>query len=770
MPDCKQMRRVSWAKARFSRGRAALGRVVVVLFTAVLMLASKTTLAGHRQIVRVGVYDNPPKLFFSGGHISGILGNLVYAIALRENWQIVPIQCTWAQCLSMVEKGRIDLMPDVAFTERRSQLMSFGSVPALFSWSKIYSNPKERLHTIEDLSNTKIAVLDGSTQERYLRQLLENFRVKGAHLLPTKSMASAFMLAKTGRADAVVANKFFGDAEAAKYGLDGTPISFQPTQLYFVTAKGRSASLRAGIDEYLSRWEADPVSVYYKILSKWRVRGEPFHIPVWTWWTIGALALVLLVTLVVTLVMQLRGLGKIRRLAYYDPLTGLANRTFFLERIEHALSIYERSGINGALLFIDLDNFKGLNDTLGHAKGDLLLKQAAQRLLRHVRKGDILARLGGDEFLLLMPNLHDARAPLVTHVLTEANSLRDVLTEEPYDLGGSTYRATASIGVALFSDATMTIEDGTVSGILLKQADMAMYAAKNAGRNQVQYFTPIMQAAVAERHELERLMIDALQTGQFHLVYQAIVDRDQNVVGAEALARWEHPERGSISPDVFIPLAESTGLILPLGEWILREACRELAAWRNDAGYAKLCLAVNVSAWQFSSPQFVPLVKEIVENSGADARRLKLELTESVMVENTDELIGKMNALRDIGIQFSLDDFGTGYSSLSFLKRLPLDSLKIDRSFVRDLLENESEAAIVRAIVSLGDTLSIAIIAEGVETQMHYEYLRDLGCTLMQGYLFGRPGEARELFRLGYTANGVSQTECGAGILSCTPR
>ena len=429
---------------------------------------------------------------------------------------------------------------------------------------------------------------------------------------------------------------------------------------------------------------------------------------------------------------QKRAADQIHALAFYDALTELPNRRLLMEQLKKALLTHTRNHRLGALLFIDLDNFKTLNDTLGHETGDLLLRQVASRLLECVRESDSVARLGGDEFVVMVEDLSEdpveaaVQAELVSHKILAAFGA-------PFELAGREHRSTPSIGVTLFGKSHTEVED------LLKQADLAMYQAKAAGRNTVRIFDQGMQAAVDGRVAMESDLREGLSQHQLLLHYQPVVQSDGRITGAEALVRWRHPVRGMVAPGEFIALAESTRLILPLGKWVLDAACAQLAVWARHPDTRHLTLAVNVSAYQFVEPDFVLQVLQTVDRSGADPRRLKLELTESLLADNMEDVILKMRALRDRGIDFSLDDFGTGYSSLSYLKRLPLAQLKIDQSFVRDLLVDPNDAAIARTIVALGASLGLAVIAEGVETEGQHQFLLNIGCSAFQGYLFGRP-------------------------------
>jgi diguanylate cyclase (GGDEF)-like protein/PAS domain S-box-containing protein len=423
---------------------------------------------------------------------------------------------------------------------------------------------------------------------------------------------------------------------------------------------------------------------------------------------------------------------KINELAYFDQLTGLPNRTLLLDRLKQAMTASARNETHGALLFIDLDNFKTLNDTHGHDMGDLLLKQVAQRVLACVREGDTVARMGGDEFVVMLANLSADEEEAAVGIETVAEKIL-VTLEQSYLLGALAFRCTASMGITLFRGQLNSIDD------LMKQADLAMYKAKEAGRNAFRFFDPHMEATVKERVALEEDLRRAIDAKQFMLYYQAQVVGDGRVTGAEVLVRWQHPTRGMVSPAEFIPLAEETGLILPLGNWILETACAQLAVWAAKPAMAHLTLAVNVSARQFYQADFVAQVLTVLKRSGAHPGQLKLELTESLLVENVQDIIEKMHALKTKGVSFSLDDFGTGYSSLSYLKRLPLDQLKIDQSFVRDVLIDPNDAAIAKTVVALAQSLGLGVIAEGVETEAQQHFLADSGCHAYQGYFFSRP-------------------------------
>jgi len=422
---------------------------------------------------------------------------------------------------------------------------------------------------------------------------------------------------------------------------------------------------------------------------------------------------------------------EIRHLAFYDPLTELPNRRLLLERLRQAVTASKRSGRQRALLFIDLDNFKNLNDTLGHAVGDLLLKEVGERLTGCIRAVDTAARVGGDEFVVLLEDLGKTSEEAAARAGSVAEKILASITEL-YVLAARECRSTASMGITVFGDGTES------SSAILQHADIAMYQAKAAGREAIRFFAPELQSAVNARAALEGELRQGIRNREFELWYQPQVDRGR-VVGAEALLRWNHPRRGILLRAEFISLAEETGLIVALGNQVLEDACRQLAVWAERTETASLSVAVNVSPRQFRQADFADRVLAVLEPTGANPGSLELEITESLLVEDLEETIAIMHALRSRGLRFSLDDFGTGYSSLAYLKRLPLDQLKIDGSFVRDMLGDATSRAIAQAIIWLSREMHLPLLAEGVETEEQRDWLAGLGCHAYQGYLFSPP-------------------------------
>jgi len=834
--------------------------LLLALLTSGQLLAEQTTL-------RVGVYENPPKLVTdSNGQLSGILGDILQVIAEQENWQLITVPCYWNECLQQLATGEIDLLPDVAASSERSELYDFHSTAALLSWSQIYVSRKHTLSSLLELDGKRLALLRGSIQYNYLRQLVDNFNMDVTFVLVDTQQA-AFTALTDGAADAVTANNFISELKAAELNLKPTPVVFQPSRLFFATPKGKHSEVLTALDKYLLQWQADAESPYFTILQKWNSSATKVSIPQEIWWLLIALLVGFVSAVIFSLLMRRRFheknsslrqtqqnlsvildsvdaciyikdlqlhyqyvnqnvckligledkdiLGKtdeqlfdaetfkslrkndlrviengeriaeeettvvsggddpqtfltvkmplrredgaiyalcgistditdylsiqkqLRKLALYDSLTGLANRRFLMEFLDDSLAESHQSEMEGALLIIDLDAFKTLNDTLGHHAGDLLLQGVSKRLQSRLAPQDLIARLGSDEFVIVKPNMGINRGEVeaAVQLLAEEILLDFVL---PYVLDQTQYIASASVGVALFSDA-----DGDVER-LLQEADMALYRAKASGRNSLRFFDPIMQKEVNRRSELERKLREAISLQQLELYVQPQISSDRQYVGMEALLRWHDPVEGFISPADFIPVAESSGLIIPLGAWVLRKACQILAEWSTLPGMENLTLSVNISPRQFRHLQFVEYIDSCIDEFGVNPNHLELEVTESLLIEDIDLTIERMNMLRQRGLRFALDDFGTGYASLSYLKLLPLNKLKIDQSFVRDVLTDINDEAIVSTIIALGQSLDLAVIAEGVETAEQAALLERSGCHVYQGYHFGKPAPVAE--------------------------
>ena len=827
------------------------------------LLCASAAAAAPRE-VRVGVYANAPKVFLdAGGQPAGILVDLLREIGQQEGWSLRYVPCEWDDCLAALADGRLDLMPDVAYTAERDARFDFHPTPAMYSWSQLYRRRELPIHSVFDLAGRRVALLQGSIQAELFAELTASFGVQ-PELQPAATLDEAFAMVRDGRADATIANHYFGSLHAPRYGLIETPIVFQPARLHYATGPGRNADLLQAIDGQLLAWRDRPQSPYYAIMKRWAAPQPQPAVPRLFWWGLAGVAALLLASLLLagrqrrqlhagsrhlsaaqeevgrfkaifdnasfaawisdldgrlvylnahaaalhgqgvaellgqpcaslydparldeaqafwrnvraghespaqelwhlardgrefpmlTSGLLLRDVAgapalvactavdisdrkqaeaRIHQLAFYDVLTGLPNRRLLVDHLQQALAGSARRGTSGALLFIDLDQFKTINDTLGHGVGDQLLQEVANRIRLQLRVGDTVARLGGDEFVVLIEELNEAPEIAASQAEGVGKKIMAALNR-PYQLAGSEHHSTPSVGVTLFTAGQGSVEE------LLKQADMAMYQAKAAGRNSLRFFDPQMQTVVAARAALQGDLHAALQAQQLLIHIQPQLDQSGWVIGAEVLLRWQHPQRGLVSPAEFIPVAEDSGLIHPIGQWVLEAACRQLVDWAQQPALRHLYLAVNVSVQQFRHPEFVPRVLEVLAQTGVDRHKLKLEITESLLMHDVEDVIAKMAALRAHGVRFSLDDFGTGYSSLAYLKRLPLDQLKIDASFVRDILDDPNDAAIVRTIIALARSLGLMAVAEGVETAAQRDTLAAEGCTVYQGYYYSRP-------------------------------
>ncbi len=828
------------------------------------LLASHPAGADFRRI-NVGIYENSPKVYTDAdGNPAGLFVELIGEIAHKEDWRLHFVHCTWAACLQQVAEGKIDLMPDVAYSRERSRRFDFPELPVTYSWSQVYRNSNTAIHTIADLAHRKVAVLRDSIQQRYLAQLMA-----GSHLqyqpYPVDTYSAGFEAVHEGRADAVVSNPFFGGRHAAAYGLIQTPIIFEPVSLYFATGKGRNDELLNTIDRYLARWREDPDSIYFaalrhamapppaivlptwlrlglyggvatvmlllmfSMLLRWQVRRataelnrandhlddvlaaspvvlyqlrreEDALIPEWVspnierlfgftavqalepgWWESRLHPLDR--ERVLNQVREVLAEGRIAQdyrivdaqgttryirdelraqtpapdgiyrfigtwsdltearsqaaqvdyLTKYDPLTGLANRGLLRSRLSAAIERARPDSGRIAVLCIDLDRFKNINDTLGHSEGDKMLCSVAVRLQGFARPSDMVARVGGDEFIVLLGDDPSAR-----RASEFAQQLLDLFAD-PIHVGKHALVVTASIGIGLFP------ADGNDADTLLKHAELALYEAKSVGRGTYRFFASELSSGALERLVMENALRGAAYRNELTLHYQPQIDlRSGSLVGVEALVRWKHPELGLVSPGNFIPLAEETGIIKEIGAWVLNEACRQMCEWRSS-GFLVPSVAVNLSAQQIEVGSLSNDVIKVLRATGLEARHLELEITESTIMRRPDEAVDALSELKQLGVLLSIDDFGTGHSSLAYLKRLPLDRLKIDQSFVRDIGHDPNDEAISRTVIDLARSLNLGTVAEGVEREEQADFLRAEGCEFAQGYLFSRPLPADEL-------------------------
>jgi len=716
-----------------------------------LLIASLHSLANDR-VVSIGVYDNPPKILLNAeGQVSGLFGDLIREIAIRENWILKPVPCKWDECLKLLDEGQIDLMPDVAKTAEREERMSFHQHPVLHSWSQVFAHKNTSIRSVLDLDQMRVAVLAGSVQQRYLTQLANEFDltidwkiIQGFH--------QGLELISAGQADAIATNNLFGGFHANQYNLEPTAIIFQPAQLYFTAPLNTDNTYLERIDFWITQWIDDADSPYQQVLQGWQTQKTVFVIPTAFW--IASVVLIVLLALALLILkrmshevhstrneLQINDIKlanmvetqkqEVHQLSFYDHLTELPNRRLFMDRLQTLLISLRSEPAMGAVMLVDIDNFRSLNDTLGHQLGDQLLTQFAKRLTLHLDKNVSLSRFGGDEFMLILENLSSDTHQVLTEVEEMIETLKTAL-EEPFHLDAHEVSASLSIGIVLFSEKNQDANE------LIQHAELAVFDAKKGGRQQVKFFDKEMQQQAEQRTQIEFGLRQALKNDELLLFYQAQY-RDNQLTGAEVLIRWQPLGGSLISPAEFIPVAEASGLILPIGYRILQHACEQLVKWSANPKTSDLILAVNISAVQIHDKDFINQVVKLLQETGAPADHLEFELTESMLIDNVEEAIIKINQLKELGIRFSLDDFGTGYSSLSMLTRFPLDTLKVDQSFVRDMHKDIRAFNVVKTVIELGRSLNLNVIAEGVETSEQRNSLTELGCQNFQGYLFAKP-------------------------------
>ncbi|WP_417442726.1 EAL domain-containing protein [Idiomarina abyssalis] len=836
------------------------------LLVIIFLLLAAAPLMAQDKTLKVGVYHNPPKIMFDEyGKLSGIHGELLMVVAERHNWQLLPVECDWEQCLTFLQQGKIDILPDVAKNDARAQWAEFHEEAALLSWSQLYAAKNEKITSLLDLNNKRVAVLKGSVQESYLQQLIESFELK-SELYPVESFSEGFDAVLTGKANAVATNQFFGNQQVVDRSVQMTPIMFLPSELFFAVSQQSSSDILTTIDNELKRLKADENSVYYQIIERWSSQQKAVSVPFYVWWIIAALVLLAVGVLFFNQLLRRKVADKtkalaqskyrlntildsveayiyikdkdlryqyanwqvlklfklelediigktdydlfdkttadqlksydskvlesghrlaqgevnnlpgekeihqfwsvkvplfdstnqviglcgistdiseyqnmkeeIQSLAYFDPLTGLANRRFMLERLNEEFDLYQSGGGDGVLVMLDIDHFKKINDSFSHDTGDELLILFGQRLESELRQADNAGRLGSDEFMVLLKSEKGQS-------LRDDSNLRQrlqVLLErlgEPYKLGGSLESVSVSMGITLFSDAQSP-------GDLMQAADLALSQAKDVNASKLQFFNTGIQREFNYRQQLIAALRKAIKSESLEIYlqpqYQQLSpDSALNCLGFEALLRWCDEELGWVSPAEFIPLAESQGLMPDLHRLVLDQVLSSIPRLQRSAPECGVRVAINVSASQFKTEGFVEDIEQRLLATGIPGELLELEVTESMLIDDIEHTANNMERLKALGVTFALDDFGTGYASLGYLKRLPLNSLKIDQSFIRDLHTNNSDEAIVRTVIALGNSLDLDIIAEGVETEEHLLKLQEMGCFRFQGYYFARP-------------------------------
>lgn len=845
-----------------SKGICHLRTILTFLIGLSLYVPACDVFADSVKHLKVGVYDNPPKLMLSDqGQLSGILGDLLVHIAEQQNWQLQVVRCDFADCLNLLQQGDIDVLPDVAMTQARTDIFSVHSEPALLSWSKIYTRAGSHIRDIFDLENKRIAVVDGSVQQSYLTDIATGFDTPLV-LVPVASFSDGFQQLLGAQVDAVASNQFFGDSYVVDKALESTPIVFMPTELHYAVTKGAHRDVLSAIDSALTELKVDRDSVYFDILDRYMPATNLIKLPRWIWYVIAGLVLLTISFIIFNRMLtrrvalktqqlalsekrlevvlnsvdacifikdcdlnyqyvnqrcaevlripldQITGandhelfpqpmadflnekdrhvLNTRKRLAYqeqhvdvqtgeerlfwsvkvpltapdgrlvgicgiatdvseyealksevnklanFDALTNLGNRRTLIDKLAERYN-EEKIVASDWLMFVDIDQFKTLNDRYGHDVGDQLLSQVGERIKSHCKHDEIVGRLGADEFYCLSREV--SQKPGYGDLDEWLNQLV-VKLEKPFVIAGSQLSASFSLGMVSLKDCKNYIE-------AMKAADLSVQQAKVAGGHCVRFFNEQMQEEFNQRQILLDALKRAIEDNQLTLAYQPQYKQTEHgtirCIGFEALLRWIDDEQGYISPGDFIPLAESNGLMPELNRIVMDQVMRDIDALTACVDDSSWVVAINVSASQLKASGFLNDLKERVATEPRLARHLELEITESVLIDDIDDVAQLMREVSSMGIQFALDDFGTGYSSLIYLKLLPFRRLKIDQGFVRDLLNDRSDEAIVKTVIALANGLGLETIAEGVETEEQQHRLVKLGCYQLQGFYLGRP-------------------------------
>ncbi len=821
--------------------------------------------AAPTKTVRVGLYQNPPKIYRDDdGEPAGLFVRLVNAIARHENWQLQFVSCDWGNCLHLLQAGNIDLMPDVAYSEPRKQRFGFHSIPVTHRWSVVLTRADEPVLNLNDLDGKRVGLLSDSVQIATLAKVMRGL---GLHYTQVTfpSYETAFQAVRDGNVDAVVSNSYYAAFSKKRFGLKESPIAFNPVALYFVTKQGDPLGLLGTVDTYLRKWRYDENSVYYAALSAAMVPKQEPVVPPRTRELVFAIFGLLLLVLTASAVLRwqvrrrtfqlresarrldhmlsassvvlyqlsmdstgvtvrwvsdnverlfgfqpqcviaqrdwpqhldpadremvsrnlatlrdtghlvqeyrirdARGTTRVVRdemrvlpgvpgqsdevvgswndlteareqaarvsfLTHYDPLTRLPNRALLHERMDDAVSRAKRERSGLAVFYVDIDRFKMINDSFGQLVGDAVLKMVGDRLSGLLRLGDVLARVGGNAFVMLMEDDAGRR-----DAATMAESIMETF-REPMPVAAQHVALTLSVGISLFPENGDNPED------LLQGAEAAMYEAKRKGRNSHQMYSTAISEGVSERVSIAAGIHNAAANGELLLHYQPQVElTSRRMVGVEALVRWQHPLLGLIPPGRFIPVAEELGMIGDIGVWVLEEACRQVVEW-DKQGLHVPRVSVNLSVQQIHGDTLIPLVQRALQDTGLDPNRLELEVTESMIMREPARATVTLEGMRALGVHLAIDDFGTGYSSLNYLKHLPINRLKIDRSFVRDIGVDRNSETISRAVISLARSLELETVAEGVEEESQLEFLLAEGCPVGQGYLFSRPVPAMQI-------------------------
>jgi diguanylate cyclase (GGDEF)-like protein len=699
------------------------------------------------QVIRVGVFPNPPVAFKDAkGEWRGISIDVLQAIANQKGWKLEYVEGSFSKHLKNFEEDKIDIISMMAYSDKRAEKYTFSRNPIISNWGLIYSRPGSKISSLLDLEGKRVGVMKNNIHDTAFRKLAKKFNLK-LKVVGLANFRDVMENVQTGKIDAGVVNRLFGALNANKYNLTETGVIFNPINIHYSSLKSEHKTILNVIDEKLLAFKADKDSVYFSAIRRWMT--QPAHTQSYRWliWLAVALFSVILVMFGLTILLRRQvavrtqelqsevderriAESKLDELAYYDSLTKLPNRVSLLEQLKISIAQAKRRNNKTAVLFIDIDRFKTVNDSLGHDAGDQLIIHVAKCLQACLRDEDSIHRFGGDEFVAI---LQDFTTPAyISHVTKRMLKSLDT----PIYIDATEVFSSICIGIAMYPD------DDDNGDNLLKYADAAMYHAKDQGGNNYQFYNKELTKRVQHRLRMEAHLRHALERNEFKLHYQPILNlKNLRPVGVEALIRWQDPQRALIMPDDFIPLAEETGLIVSIGDWVLEHACMQIKEWESQ-GLGQLHIAVNISSIQFDHNKLYSSVTSALNKAGLAAEQLELEITERMFLNITDNVRDTLDKLTNDGVKLSIDDFGTGYSSLSYLKQLPIDTLKVDRSFIMGIPEDKDDTQIAATVVTMAHGLGMDVVAEGIETEEQLKYLNTLGCGRGQGYYLSKPQSA----------------------------
>ncbi len=722
----------------------------LVFFTTTSIFADNDAEQQPVRTVRVGVLPNPPIAFKDKNYKwRGISIDILEEIALENNWHIKYVQGSYTDHLKNFETDKIDIISMMAYSKKRAEKYIFTRNAIISNWGLVYTRNNEDIASLLDLNNKRIGVMKNNIHFKAFLQLAQKFELS-FEIFEYENFRDVLQAVQNKEIDAGIVNRLFGALNANKYNLIETSIIFNPITIHYSALRPENASIINAIDQLLAKFKADKNSIYFSAIRQWMYQSDTHQSYRWISWLAGSLFTIIIIMIALTILLRRQvalrthelqseiderreAERKLDELAYYDSLTKLPNRVSLLENMKVAITRAQRNNNNIAILFIDIDRFKTVNDSLGHNAGDQLIIHVANRLQSCLRNEDSINRFGGDEFVAILQDIND-----INYVSVVAKRMLKCLNA-PIEIESTEVYSSVCIGIALYPN------DDNHGDNLLKYADAAMYHAKKSGGNNFQFYDEDLTKQVQQRLSMETRLRHALERKEFQLYYQPIFNLNDKIpIGVEALIRWHDPERGLIMPDDFIPLAEETGLIVEISDWVIHSACKQVSAWQKSGLY-KLKLAVNVSAQHFSHDRLYASTVKSLQESGLNAQQLELEITERMFLNITDDVKNALDKLTQKGINLSIDDFGTGYSSLSYLKQLPIDTLKIDRSFITGIPDDKDDAQIASTIISMAHGLGLNVIAEGIETDEQLQYLNALNCKQGQGYFLARPKSVQEM-------------------------